>query len=194
MKLLSLTLILFLASCTSFTDTMDQLSGTGQLSESYQQFNDSTTYEVSPTWLYRGDHHKGAGSIKLGARWNTKIKEYVALVASYDSTVHGGGYLSISSIEVSIDEQVSEFTSAGLTKYDSSNYNTVSGTIYTSSTSAIAIPIDYFNLMMSAEDVRIRINTSDGFEDSVFSVSRTESGLKTAKAAFIPLQDKIQSH
>ena len=112
MKLLSLTLILFLASCTSFTDTMDQLAGHGQLSESYQQFNDSTTYEVSPTWLYRGDHHKGAGSIKLGARWNTKIKEYVALVASYDSTVHGGGYLSISSIEVSIDEQVSEFTSA----------------------------------------------------------------------------------
>ena len=72
MKLLSLTLILFLASCTSFTDTVDALLSTDadfeakdsslidkpDVIESYVQLDDSTTLEVLPTWLYKGDHYK----------------------------------------------------------------------------------------------------------------------------------------
>ena len=81
-------------------------------------------------------------------------------------------YTSYEGISVNIDGDIREFEASGSTIFDSSDYNTVTNTIYTSSTGVVIVPLDYLKRMVLADDVRIRVNMSDSYEDIIFSIDK----------------------
>lgn len=171
---------LTLSGCASITDTMSKAAGMGVVSEKTSAFDNATTVSVSPAVLWA----KGSwgNRVKLGANWTSAAPDSVALVMAEDSNVTGGApaYVGISSIELNIDGAKSMYSPGGSTHLDSSGYNNVSNTIYTSSTNAVVIPYPVLQSMVAAKDCRLRIRTSEGFEDAQFNLERIPGGQPTA--------------
>lgn len=169
-----------LAGCAGMADTASKIAGLGVVSKQRSTFDDSTIVQVTPTWLYA----KGSwgNRVKLGARWSSASPDVAALVLSYDSSTSGAGpmYVGLSGIDVNIDGAITSYSANSSTDLGSSNYNTVSKTIYTQSSNAVVIPYSILQSMVSAKDCRLRIHTSKGYEDAEFSIERIPGGQGTA--------------
>jgi hypothetical protein len=155
-------------------------------------FDNATIITASPTFLYAGGSW-GSNNVKLGARWSSASPDSVALVLAYDSTVSGAGgaYMSLTGIDINVDGEISSHAAAGSTKLDSSSYNTVTKTIYTSSENVVVIPYALLERMVADKDCRIRIHTSKGYEDAQFSLERIPGGQGTAILAIKKLMAKV---
>ena len=162
-------------------DAMSEVANIGVVREEKSTFDGATVVTMSRAFLY-GEKMMG-NSIGLAARWSNKSPDQVVLIPAHSSSISSGGqaYVNISMIEVNIGGEISKFDSRGPTMHDSSSYNTVSRTIYTESKGAVVVPWSYLQKMMAAPDCRIRIHTSAGYEDSIFSAERIPGGQGTAK-------------
>lgn len=170
-----------LSGCAGLADSMNKMAGLGVVKEETSTFDGAKIISVSPNWLYESKETWSANSVKLGARWSSASPDYVALVLSYDSSTSSGStYLGLSGIDINIDGNKSSYKANKSTTLDSGSYNTVSNTIYTNSKNTIVIPLSVLNSMVNSNDCRIRIHTSKGYEDAIFSVERSDSGQGTA--------------
>lgn len=187
-----LVLVVFLAGCAGMADVASQISGRGVLKEKTSTFDNSHVIEVTPEFLYDPAGSWG-NSIRLGARWTDAAPDLVALVLSYESSVSvGNAYAEFRGLDVNIDGYIQNFKVENPSSHSSSEYNTVTSTIYTESRNSVVVPYSLFKQMIGPGDVRLRIYTSDGYEDSRFSIERIPGGQGTAVLAFRKLAVRIQ--
>ena len=181
--ILTLSLFTFITiGCAGMADSMNKMAGIGVVTVENSTFDDAKIIKVTPTWLYEDTGSMDNIRTKLGARWTDKTPDYVALDLAYDSNTSGYSeiYLGFTGVDINIGGKITSFKTNNLTILKSSGYNTVSNTIYTKSENSVIIPMSLLEEMVSADDCRIRIYTSQGYEDAVFSIERSSGGQGTA--------------
>ncbi|WP_295956030.1 hypothetical protein [Rhodoferax sp.] len=168
-------------------DAASKMANLGVVEQEKSTFDGATIVKMSPAVLYREGATFGV-PYKLGAQWNSKAPEHVAIILSHQSNVAAGSsaFVAFSSLSTNIDGSIATYRTGGPTSNDSSSYNTVSRTIYTASTNSVVIPLAELRKMLVARDCRIRIETSKGYEDVQFSIERIPGGQPTA---IIPLRE-----
>jgi hypothetical protein len=55
------------------------------------------------------------------------------------------------------------------------------------------IPLTVLEKMVSANDCRVRIHTSKGYEDAIFSIERADSGQSTALYSIKKFLEKVNA-
>lgn len=180
----AITTLIALVGCA---DMASKMAGLGVVTEEKSTFDGATIVNVSPQWLYDPDGSFG-NSVKLGARWSSKSPSHVAL------TLQSSGYMSLKSIDININGDIKSYNSGSSTMLDNSGFNTVSKTIYTESKNSIVIPYSVLNDMVSAQDCRLRIHTSKGYEDALFSIERMPGGQGTAILSIKEFMAKVGAH
>lgn len=180
-----------LSGCATVTDAMSAASGMGVISEQHNAFDDSTTVSVSamPLWA-RGSW---GNRVRLGALWTSRSPDLVALQMSYGSDVRSAGnaYASLTGMDINVDGDITHWRAGTSTNLDSSQYNTVSKTIYTSSRNAVVIPYSLLQRMVTAKDCRLRIHVDGTYEDSQFSIARIPGGQATALVSIRKFMAKV---
>ncbi|WP_444941223.1 hypothetical protein [Microbulbifer sp. ZKSA004] len=198
MKMISYCLLVFLAvmalsGCTGMADAMSKMGGQGVVTEKVSTFDGAKVVEVTPQFLYNPKRLMG-NSYKLGARWNSLSPGYLALIMEYSSSSSmDSAHVNLTGLEVNISGSIYSFKTAELTDHSNSGWNSVSRTIYTTSTNSVAVPIGLLEEMLAAEDVRIRIHSGDGYEDSVFSEERIPGGQPTALLSLREFMARVQA-
>lgn len=169
-------LVLGLAGCAA----MDAMSGMGVLTQKTTAYDGGQVVNVSPQSLYAPGDAMGS-PFRLGATWLSAHPELVSLDLSYNSDARMGSssYASINGIDVRIDGMESHWQTRG-TQYDSTPYNTVSNTIYTTSSTSIVVPLNMLRAMVNAADCRLRIHSNMGADDVLFSRATIPGGKATA--------------
>jgi len=186
--LLCLFTAIILSGCAS---TMDSIAGIGVINESTSTFDGSRIISVSPSWV-AGATDTDLTATKIGARWNSSTPEYVALLLSYSSSVnYGDSYVSFSGLKINIGGSIKSFTVTGSTSHSSSNYNSVSNDIYTQSEAVVVIPMALLRDMLTAEDVRLRIEYLNEYEDVRFNFEESGYGQRLAKSYIAEMLSKI---
>lgn len=180
LRLLLASSVIIISGCAPMADSLSKMTGLGTIDTKVSTFDGSTIVEMSPTFLYN-DGMLG-NQIKLGASWNTKSPDTVALILAHNSDVRysNTAYLNLTGIDINIDGSITSHNTVSSTIHDSTTYNTVSRTIYTESSNAVTIPYSMLIAMINAKDCRLRIHGSKGYEDSKFSVERIPGGQGTA--------------
>lgn len=181
-SLLVACLCLLTAGCASMADSMSGLSGLGQVTQHKSSFDGSITVDMSPAWLY--DETRSIFDpvpFKLGAQWQNTDPDSVLLVIAFDSSTGANRlYTNFQGVDINIDGQITTHKVIGSTQHERSNYNTVSQSIYTSSSNAVAIPLERLEKMVAAKDTRIRIRSTSGEASAQFSTERIPGGQATA--------------
>lgn len=178
--------------CAAIADAGSSFASIGKLTESTSTFNGKRTISVSPAPLYDPNSWMGVPFF-LGAEWNEEYPETIGMVLQYKSSTNSSNmYVSFYSLKINVDGKTYSFDSKGNTNYSSGNYNTVSNRIYTKSQSVIPIPYDLFNKMMASNKCTIRIGSSEGSVDALFSQDRIPGGQGTAKHYMIKMADRIE--
>lgn len=171
-----------LTACANMADSMGKMAGLGAVSSTTASFDGSTTITVSPNHVYETAEKWVANDIRLGAHWSTKSPDYVAIDLLFQSAVGSGqAYLSLKKLEVNIDGEMYSYDAVGNTKLKSSSYNTVSKMIYTDSKNSVIVPLDDLRKMIGSANCKMRVTTSEGFEDIFFSMDRHSNGQSTAR-------------
>jgi len=171
---------------------MDKLAGMGVVTEEVSTFDNATVIEVSPNSLYDPGSTWGT-PLQLGARWSSSAPNIVALILAYNSNVSRGSsaYLSLTGLDINIDGKISSYSANQPTDLSSSEYNTVSNTIYTSSKNAVVIPYSVLERMIAANTCRLRLHTSKGYQDIDFSAQHIPGGKATAIVSIKEFMSKV---
>jgi hypothetical protein len=181
----------FLAGCAGMADAGSAFSGLGRISETKSTYDGKRVITVSPAPLYDPNGGWMGVPFFLGAEWNEAYPDTVGLVLQYKSST-SASYISFRSLKINVDGKTYTFDSSGNTNYSSGTYNSVSKRIYTESESVIPIPYDLFKQMMSSSNCTLRIGSSQGYVDALFSQDRIPGGQGTAKHYMIELADRIE--
>lgn len=184
------TLTLTLCGCTA----MDRMAGMGVITENNQSFDNSKVIEVSPNSLYAPGKTMGT-PFMLGAIWSSSHPDFVGLEVKYNATIGYGSaaYTGITGIDINVDGRIQSFQAHALTSLNSSGYNPVAPTIYTHSENTIAIPYALLESMVAASDCRLRIHTTDGYEDVSFSADHIPGGKATAITTIRPFMQRVDA-
>lgn len=101
-------------------------------------------------------------------------------------------YLGLRGIDINIDGEITSYSARNLTDLNSSAYNSVTQSITTESKNRVVIPFAVLEEMVYANDCRIRIYTSKGYEDARFSLEQTKTGASTAIVAIQQFMARIE--
>ena len=175
-----------MAGCT--TDGMNEAMGIGTVTSSKSTFDGATIVNMAPALLSSGEGNR-SGNIHLGARWSSALPDSAALMLSYESWggLTGKTFANISSASVNIGGNIRSFNVTGLTQHDPGSPGGMIAD--TSSTNSVIIPLSLLRQMTTAPDVRLRIMTDTGYQDSIFSKERLVGGSETA---IVPLRKFLQ--
>lgn len=192
-RLISIVGVVVLTGCAGMADMASRAGGHGIVSVDEATFDGETIVEVTPNWLY--DPEGSWNRVQLGGRWSSGSPDWVALLLSYRSSTsdQGSVYIDLEAIEIRVDSKVSRFEAGRPSNLSSGSYNTVTSSISTQSRNAIIVPLHVVSDMLAFEDVRLRVYTSEGYEDSVFSVERMPGGQGTAILSFREFFDQINT-
>lgn len=170
--------IMALGGCASMADSFDKMSGVGAIKTEVSTFDGATITEMTPAFLFENSSTMSALATKIGARWNSKRPGEIDLVLEYSGQM---SYLNFAGVDINIDGEISKHTTGGMTAHTDSGYNSASRTIYTESRNSVSVPRELVDRMVSAADCRLRIYTSDGYEDAIFSLDRSGGGQSAAR-------------
>ena len=168
-------IILFIFTALGCQSTGNKFAGLCQVEEQSDTFTNKMRVEFTNCWVAAGESVWDTPVYKFGFVWLEDQPDIIQVNLTYDSTVGGQSYTNFESIMINIDGNREVTKELSDTILDSSGYNNVSNTIYTSSRAAARIDMRVFENMMISNDVRIRINTSNGYSDYVFHLS--ENGM-----------------
>lgn len=186
-----LMLSIIVAGCATMADTGARLAGLGVVSEEVSDFDGATVVRMSPAHVYV--KKMLGGSFMLGSVWSSNEPEYVELVIKFASGTYSSSvYTNFQGMDINIDDEILKYK-AGITHHDRGSYNTVTNTIYTESTNTVVVPLPIFERMLTAKDCRIRIHSTDGYEDSFFSTERIPGGQPTAILGMRTFYEYIQN-
>lgn len=169
-------LAMVLSGCAM--DGMNESMGIGTVSSAKSTFDGATIVQMKPAFLAEGEKN-AAGNVHLGARWSSATPDKVALLLSYESFggLVGKPFANISSLSVNIGGKIQDFPVVGLTQH---NTGTPGALMDASSTNAVMVPLVLLRQMTQAADVRLRIVTDAGYQDSIFSNPAMAGGAETA--------------
>jgi hypothetical protein len=175
--------------CAGMADATAKFANVGVIEQEKSTFDGANLIKMTPAFLYREGATFGV-PYKLGAQWNSKAPDQVALVLSHQSNISAGGsaFVAFNSLSINIDGSITTYRTTAPTSNDSSSYNTVTRTIYTASTNSVVLPLSELRKMLAARDCRIRIESSKGYEDAQFTIERIPGGQATA---IVPLREFI---
>lgn len=182
--------VIALSACTA----MDKMAGMGVVSQHQSTFDHATVIEVSPNSLYDPGSAWGT-HLQLGARWTSAAPDYVALTLAYNSSATSANpaYLGFSGVDISVDGEASSFSTGQATDLSSGDYNRVSHTVYTASRNDVVIPYSLLERMVAAKDCRLRISTSKGYQDALFSADHIPGGKATAITSIRDFMAKVDA-
>lgn len=170
-----------------------------------ESFDGTHTVELAPAPLYTGKPDQEASPYRMGALWNSASPDNVVLTLQYrSSTERGNLYTEFRGLDVNVGGQQQHFAVLGSTGQQSSplqpsNDRQPGKPIWTSSNGSVAVPVTLFRQMLTASDVRLRIRTSNGYSDVLFSVDQmhdrfyARAGMKDMYARAQPLMPPPQS-
>lgn len=157
----------FFSSCA----TMNSAAGLGNIKTSESVFDGSQSISMTPSLLYRKEIF--GENLQLGATWSASQPKLIGLhVVHSSSSGYGKSYMSIQGLDINIDGKITHHNTTGMTSFDNSGYNAISKTIYTKSHNTILIPLSKLERMIASNDCRLRIRTSQGSHDRIFSKER----------------------
>jgi len=179
-------LFIFIASIALFgcQSTSNKITGMCQIESKIDTFTNSTKIDFTDCWVAASESVWDLPSYKFSFSWVESSPDFIRVGLLYDSTVKSTGYTTFSSVLVNINGQTTTFNDMSSTQLSSSNYNTVTNTIYTASSAGFIIPFDYFEKMVSSDNVRIRVKTFDSYDDYIFSLE--SNGTMTYARADLP--------
>lgn len=169
---------------TACQSTTNKIAGICQIKHSVSTFENTKTVEFTECWNAKSLSVWDTPTIMIGYKWNQSKPELIQMNLTYNSQVGGGAYTNFNGIDINIDGDIYEYETTSTTILSSSDYNSVSNTIYTSSRNAIVMPFSVFERMMGAENVRFRIYTSEGYEDQIFNIA--ENGMSKYAKYYLP--------
>ena len=174
---LAIGILVLMAGCAGTVKVLDHMGGVGVIKEEVQTFDNSTSITLSPAHLSKPGGGITPNAFRLGARWSSEHPDSVTLVALYSSLSNAGmAFTNFQELDVRIADETESFKSAGFTNHKTGQYNTVSRSIDSRSEGLFVVPLSLVREMVNAEDVRLRIATGDGYEDSVFSMRANGAG------------------
>ena len=190
LKQITIITSILLTSCAGMHKA---ITGQGELTNTVSGFDDARFISVAPSMLVPIDSGLYSTSTFLGASWSSKYPNLIQLDLLHKSSIDfGNAYTNFKMISVNIEGEVTDFKTTGLTDHISSGYNSVSRDIYTESNGAITMTYSYFSKMLQSHDCKIRIHTSDGYEDAYFSYDPSEYSVEFASVALANLDREIQ--
>lgn len=170
-KYIILLSVLFALGCQS---TANKIAGICQIETISDSFENSKKVNFTPCLVDAG---KGISpSFKFSFDWDQTTPSRIGLGVTYDSNIRQDSYTNFESIAIKVDEDILFESNFGRTNLSSSGYNTVSNTIYTTSENRTVIPLELFDKMLKSDNVLIKVNSSDGYEDYFFHTK--ERGIK----------------
>lgn len=176
------TTLALMSGCASMADSADKISGTGQITESVDSFDNSRHLAMGPGFLFEDPSETMPSGVKLGAEWTDKNPNSVALVLSYPSSTSGGAvYVNFSGMDININGEIIKLTTDGRTHHSDSGYNTISRSIYTSSENYLSVPRELIEQMLSAKSCKLKIYTNDGYVNADFTILRSTAGQAAVK-------------
>lgn len=187
------TAIAALGGCATMTDAMDRSLDVGTLHQQKSTFDGSTTITMSPAYLYDPAQRWGVQG-HLGAIWMSAHPDTVALEIEYKSRVdEPAAYRSITGLDVNLAGKIYSFEALAPTRLESSGYDQVARTVYASSDNVVVIPVALLEAMARSSDCRLRIRTSAGAEDALFSSERIPGGEAAALHYIRPFIAKVDA-
>nr|WP_136252852.1 hypothetical protein [Ningiella ruwaisensis] len=168
MKKILLIAAIAISGCQS---TGNMFTNMCQIKEEIDTFTNQVRVDFTKCWVAAGESVWDMPIHKFGFTWYEAHPERIRVNLTYDSTVDAGGYTNFESLLINIDGNIKERVEFGRTILGDSGYNSVSNTIYTDSSAGAFIDIETFEQMLRSDDVRLRVNTSDGYSDYVFHIS-----------------------
>lgn len=181
MRLLILLPLLILAGCQS---TSNLISGHCQVRESNDTFTNKAQVNFTSCNVAGSENVWDIPPHRFNFTWYEAYPERVRFGIAYSSSVSGRGYTNFESIRINIDGNRVLSKEFSDTIFDSSSYNEVTNDISTTSRASISIDIELLERMLNADDVRMRVNTSDGYSDYVFHIA--ENGMSRYAKADLP--------
>jgi|GEM_PF-6636486 len=164
--------------------TSNKIAGLCQIKSTIDTFTNSAKIDFTKCWVAASESVWDLPSYKFSFSWVESSPDFIRVGLLYESTVKSTGYTTFSSVLVNINGETTTFNDMSSTELSSSNYNTVTNTIYTASSAGFIIPFDYFEKMVMSDDVRIRVKTFDSYDDYIFSLE--SSGTMTYARADLP--------
>lgn len=188
--LITASLVAF-AGCAGMADAASAVAGLGRISEKTSTYDGKRIVTVSPAPLYDPQSWLGVPFF-LGAQWNEAHPDFVGMILQYRSSSSSSViYVSFHGLEVNVNGKEYKFDSGGNTNHSHGTYNTVTRTIYTESSSVIPIPLELLKEMLESERCTIRISSSEGYADALFSQERIPGGQGTAKYYIKSMLERI---
>ncbi|MFA0813414.1 hypothetical protein [Microbulbifer epialgicus] len=171
-----------LSGCVGVVDMASLVGGFGVISEKVSTFDGATIVEVSPQFVHDPRHTWKFNTYKLGARWNSKSPEQVALIMSFTSSSDNVDfvYTELMGLDINLNGQQYSFVAENLFDYEREGWNSNLNTAYSEIQSSAIIPLKILKNMATATDCKIRIHSNDGYEDALFSMERRPGGQKLA--------------
>lgn len=180
-KLIFICAALSIAGCQS---TGNMLSGLCQIEESIDTFENKAQVDFTKCWVPTGTSVWDTPSYKFTFTWYEADPSRMRLGFVYDSSVDGAAYTRFESVSINVNGTKYDFDNFSDTLLSDSGYNNITNTIYTTSRAGVFIPMSLFEEMITAEDVRIRLSSSRGYEDYLFHISKL--GLKEYTKLHMP--------
>ncbi|MFW8589852.1 hypothetical protein ACOI22_03520 [Glaciecola sp. 2405UD65-10] len=183
-----LALTILMTGCVS---TMNKLADIGVVRVTESAFDKSTEVTISKTHNFSGDDYN-TPSTQFSGYWTESDKNHFKLILEMHGSSGTRAYTDFKRIDFNFDGDIRSFN-VGPTSLSDDGYNSVAGTIFTQSKAVAYLPIEVLDKMMNDPDVRIRVYTSDGYEDIIYHVGN--SGLASySKEMFKPFYDEINKY
>lgn len=169
---------IFFIGCTS----INQWAGMGVIKERVDNFDGARIVEVSPNFVSKPGGGSSA-SFKLGAHWKSTKPDTLTMIVNYAGSTRYTShvYTSFESVSFNVDGEKMHFEIFD-NDHTRESYNSISNDISTDSFGYFEMKIDTLKLLLAGEDVRMRVTTTDGYDDSDFD-QRTLFGADMAASS-----------
>lgn len=156
---------------------MDQVGGTGVLTNVQDQFDGMQRIKLSPAWLSKTANSGGfnwTAPFKIGAQWVDKSPDSVMVIVELPGEIQG-----MTGLGVNINGQIQQYPTAGPTQFET---NTGNKWIPSESIAYVEMPLHEFESIVTTENVQLRLYMRGGqFSDADFGDLKGTGGAPTAR-------------
>ena len=187
-----LILAVFLVIITGCKMPVNNFTGVGEVIVENSKFDQALEVRMTKTHNFSGDEYL-ALSTQFSAFWTNSDPEHFILTLEMHGSASSKAYINFNSIKFNFSGEVINFE-AGKTIHTNNYYNIVSNTLYTQSRAPVYLPYSVLEKMINQPEVRIRVLTSEGYEDIIYHVSDSSlKGYKYSKYYLAQFKKKVDS-
>ena len=182
--------VLVLSGCAGTGGLLS--GGLCDIKENKSSFDDLKELRLTKCWSAKSESAWDFPATKIGFTWRESRPTTMTVNLIYDGSASGVAYSSYEALTVRINGKSRRFETYSGTQYTDGGYNDVSNNIYTQSQNSVNIPYALFEQMMTEKDVRLRVQTSDGYDDMIFHIPQNGT-MKYTKLYAKTFYDRIET-